>query len=379
MNSAASASATASAPLAGLTVLDLTELLPGPYATQQMVEMGATVIKVERPGGDNARGMFPGLFSAVNRGKKSIVLDLKTDADRATLQQLAQQADVLIEGYRPDVTARLGIDYASLSALNPRLIYCSISGYGQTGPARLWPGHDLNYAGMAGVVALSGHGSEPDYSIGIPVGDLAAAMYALVSILGALHSRASTQKGQYLDVAITDALASWVVPRLGVWNEARQKGEVFDKSKLMNHPGYGIFRTQDRRHITIGAIETPFWRRLVQALQLQEFADPAYEDFATRSKAYDAITAALAQRIATQSYAHWAALLESVDVPYGPLNTLDDLADDPQLKARGLVQQIGKEQMIAFPVPMQGIAGVAQGVPALGAHQAEVLQGLTAR
>ena len=147
---------TGTTPLSGLRVLDLTELLPGPYATQQLAEMGAEVIKVERPGGDAARVMFPGLFAAVNRDKKSIVLNLKDDADRAAFLRLAKRADVVIEGYRPGVTTRLGIDYETLSAINPGLVYCSVSGYGQTGPARDWPGHDLNYAAMAGAVAISG-------------------------------------------------------------------------------------------------------------------------------------------------------------------------------------------------------------------------------
>ncbi len=144
-----------SPPLAGLRVLDLSELLPGPYATSLLADLGAEVVKVERPGGDNARAIVPDMVEALNRGKRSICIDLKTEAGRAVLRSLAERSDVLVEGFRPGVTRRLGVDYDSLSALNPRLIYASVSGYGASGPQALRPGHDLNYLSAAGVVGLS--------------------------------------------------------------------------------------------------------------------------------------------------------------------------------------------------------------------------------
>lgn len=365
---------TARAPLAGLRILDLTELLPGPYATQQMVEMGAEVIKVERPAGDGARILLPGLFAAVNRGKKSITLDLKEEQGRAAFLKLAEKADVVIEGYRPGVTKRLGIDYHTLSKVNRGIVYCSISGYGQTGPARDRPGHDLNYAAMAGAVAISGQPEgPPEYTIGVPIADLSAAMYAIITILAALRGRDITGEGQYLDVSITDTMTSWVAPRYGIWDVGRREGREISKADILRRPAYDIFKTSDARHITIGAIETQFFRRLIRATGLTGFDDPALDDFATRAARAKEIGDALARVIASRPYDHWREIFEREDVPFAPINALADLADDPHLSARGMVRQIGATHVIAFPVTMQGIGDPAERPPALGEHQEEIL------
>ena len=365
---------TAGAPLAGLRILDLSELLPGPYATQQMVEMGAEVIKVERPAGDGARTLFPALFDTVNRGKKSITLNLKEAPDRAKFLKLAEQADVVIEGYRPGVAKRLGVDYETLCAFNPGLIYCSVSGYGQTGPARDWPGHDLNYAAMAGAAWISGEPEGPPaYTTGVPIGDLSASMYAIISILAALRGRDATGQGQYLDVSITDTLTSWVAPRYGVWDAVRRQGGALTKADILRRAAYGIFETADRRHITIGAIETHFFRRLIRATGIQGFNDPSLDDYATRCARTEEIRDALAPVIAAQPYNHWADLFEREDVPFAMVNSLDDLASDPHLSARGMVRRVGEAQVIAFPVPMQGIGAPAARAPTLGEHSAEIL------
>ena len=366
---------TGTAPLTGLSVLDLTELLPGPFATQQICEMGAEVIKVERPSGDAVRVMSPGLFEAVNRGKKSICLNLKDDTDRAAFLRLVKRADVVIEGYRPGVAKRLGIDYETLSALNPGLIYCSISGYGQTGPARDWPGHDLNYAAMAGAVAISGApDGPPEYTTGVPIGDLSAATYAIITILAALRARDATGRGQYLDVAITDALASWVAPRYGVWDAGRRAGREITKADILRRAAYGIFKTADGKYITIGAIETHFFRRLIRATGMTGFDDSALDDFAARLDRSDDIHATLVPLIASKPFAHWAKVFTSEDVPFSPVNGLDDLARDPQLKARGVVRTVGETQVLAFPVQMEGMGAPAGQVPAIGEHQAEILK-----
>lgn len=366
-----------SGPLSGLTILDLSELLPGPFATQQFVEMGAEVIKVERPSGDGVRSMFPGMFFAVNRGKKSIVLNLKDPDDRAVFLKLAKRADVLLEGYRPGVTKRLGVDYATLSVINPRLIYCSISGYGQTGSARDWPGHDLNYAAMAGAVGVSGDpDGPPEYTSGVPVGDLAASMYAMISILAALRGRDTTGQGQYLDVSITDAVTSWVTPRYGVWDMARQQGKTIGKAEMLRRPAYGCFATSDGKYITIGALETHFFRRLTKAIGLTDYDGPEYENYADRAAVTDEIATVLAARIAQEPYAHWAAIFERDDVPFAPVNTLDNLADDPHLTARKMVRKVGSSQVLAFPVPMDGMDHAAEHAPELGEHGAAILADL---
>jgi len=364
-------------PLAGLNILDLTELLPGPFATQQLVEMGASVIKVERPSGDGVRSLFPGMFEAVNRGKKSIVLNLKQPDDRKILLRLAKRADVLIEGYRPGVTKRLGVDYGTLSVINPGLIYCSISGYGQTGPSRDWPGHDLNYAAMAGAVGVSGHpDGPPEYTTGVPVGDLAASMYAMISILAALRGRDATGLGQYLDVSITDAVTSWVTPRYSAWDEARQQGRKIGKAEVLRRPAYGSFPTKDGHYITIGALETHFFRRLISATELQGFDDPKYDAYATRAARTDDIAAALTARIGEETYGFWAALFEAGDIPFARVNMMDDLANDPHLSARNMIREVGASQIIAFPVPMAGMGKLADHVPELGEHGPAILADL---
>jgi len=365
---------TTAAPLDGLNILDLTELLPGPFATQQMVEMGATVIKVERPTGDGVRSLFPGMFQAVNRGKKSIVLDLKQPDDRNILLRLAKQADVLIEGYRPGVTKRLGVDYDTLSVINPGLVYCSISGYGQTGPSRDWPGHDLNYAAMAGAVGVSGQpDGPPEYTTGVPIGDLASSMYAMISILAALRGRDATGLGQYLDVSITDAVTSWVTPRYSAWDEARQQGRKIGKAEVLRRPAYGSFLTRDEHYITIGALETHFFRRLIRATGVQGYDDPKYDVYQTRAARTDDIATALTARIGEETYDFWAALFESNDIPFARVNTMDDLADDPHLSARNMIRKVGDSQIIAFPVPMDGMGKLAEHVPELGEHGPEIL------
>ena len=361
-------------PLAGLRILDLTELLPGPYATQQLAEMGAEVIKVERPAGDAARVMFPDLFAVVNRGKKSISLNLKDDTDRTVFLRLAERADVVIEGYRPGVTTRLSIDYETLSALNPGLVYCSVSGYGQTGPARNWPGHDLNYAAMSGAAAISGApDGPPEYTTGVPIGDLSAAMYAIITILAALRARDVTGRGQYLDVSITDALASWVAPRYGVWDAARRAGREVTKADILRRAAYGIFQASDGKFITIGAIETHFFRRLIRATGMTGFDDPELDDYAARTARTDDIQAALAPLIGAKPYGHWAKVFEAEDVPFAPVNALKDLANDPHLKARGMVCAAGEAQVLAFPVPMAGMGEPVGQVPEVGEHHAEIL------
>lgn len=364
----------ARAPLAGLRILDLTELLPGPYATQQMVEMGAEVTKVERPTGDAARVLFPGLFAAVNRGKKSIILDLKEEKGRTAFLMLAEKADVVIEGYRPGVAKRLGIDYQTLSKVHRGIVYCSISGYGQTGPACNRPGHDLNYAAMAGAVAISGQPEgPPEYTIGVPVADLSGAMYAIITILAALRARDITGEGQYLDVSITDTMTSWVGPRYGVWNAGRREGREISKADILRRPAYGIFKTSDARHITIGALETQFFRRLIRATGLTGFDDPALDAFANRTARTKEIGDALERVISSRPYDYWKEIFEREDVPFAPINALADLEGDPHLSARGMVRQMGETQLIAFPVTMQGIGDPAERPPALGEHQEEIL------
>ncbi|MGL4285315.1 MAG: CaiB/BaiF CoA transferase family protein [Phreatobacter sp.] len=346
-------------PLADVRVVDLSELLPGPYATQLLGDLGATVIKVERPAGDNARAMLPGLFAAVNRGKQSVVIDLKSEAGRRQFRELVAGADVMVEGFRPGVAQRLGVDYASLAELNPRLIYASLTGYGQVGVMADQPGHDLNYLAASGVLGLLPP-PEPGrpHGIGLPVGDLAGSMFAVVSVLAALMQRQRSGRGQYLDVSITDALSHWMTPRLGMI--------LHDGAGQMHQrPGYGFFACADGRILVLAAMEDHFWKRLVDLLDLSEFAGPEFATYRQRQAQYDAIKTRLDQVFLMLPLAAWLTQLQAHDIPANGLATPEEALDDP---AGRVVGRDGKDLIARFPVPMQALPAAERRSPALGAH-----------
>ena len=343
------------APLAltGVRVLDLTELLPGPFATQMLADMGADVVKIERPGrGDNAREMLPGTYRMVNRGKQSVTLDLKTAEGREALVRLAKKADVLVEGYRPGVMKRLGVDYESLAKGNSGLIYASISGFGQDGPLRDVPGHDLNYNAVAGVLALCGSpDGPPEHTVGVPIADLSASLYTVTSILAALMLRQKTGTGQYLDVSITDAVFTLVGPRLG----SAQHDPAFSKKDILCRAGYGVYETSDKRHIAVGAVEDHFWERLVKVLAIPSLADPRYARSAQRWKATDQLEPAIRAKIRERTHDEWIETLTSNDVPVTTVTGLEGVLDDPSLNARGMVLQGNGIRYLNYPVPMAGV------------------------
>jgi CoA:oxalate CoA-transferase len=339
--------------LSGLRVLDLTELLPGPFATQMLADMGAEIIKIERrPGGDGARGMLPGTYRMVNRGKRSVTLDLKTAGGREALLRLATEADILVEGYRPGVVKRLGIDDAAIRAVNPRIIYASISGFGQTGPLRDIPGHDLNYNAVAGVLALCGSpDGPPEHTVGVPVADLSASLYTVTSILAALMLRQKTGVGQYLDVSITDCVFTLVGPRLG----SAQDNPGFAKKDVLCRAGYGVYETRDRRYIALGAVEDHFWERLVRVLAIPALADPGYAKSADRWKATHALDPLIRAKIRERNRDEWISTFNQNDVPVTSVTTLDGAFDDPQLNARRMVLQGDGIRYLDYPVRMEGV------------------------
>lgn len=363
---------TAPLALAGIRVLDLTELLPGPFATQMLADMGAEIIKIERPGvGDSARSMLPSTYRMVNRGKRSVTLDLKSADGREALLRLVKDADILVEGYRPGVMKRLGVDYATLAAVAPGLIYASISGFGQTGPLRDVPGHDLNYNAVAGVLALCGSADgPPDHAVGVPVADLSGSLYTVTSILAALMLRQKTGKGQYLDVSITDAVFTMVGPRLG----SLQDSPGFGKKDLLCRTGYGIYETGDKRHIALGAIEDHFWARLVKVLGIALLEDAQYAKSSQRWKAYDLLDPLIRAKVRERSHDEWIDVLTRNDVPVTTVTTLDTVFDDPQLAERGLILQGDGIRYVNYPVPMEGVDAARHDAPhRLGQDNAAVL------
>jgi crotonobetainyl-CoA:carnitine CoA-transferase CaiB-like acyl-CoA transferase len=308
--------------LSGVRVLDLSVWRPGPYATQLLAEIGAEVLKVEPPGGDPMRS-YPELFASLNANKRSVVLDLKNDAGRQRAGALAEQADVVVEGFRPGVAERLGVGYRAVAAANPDVIYCSISGFGQVGPLAAVPGHDLNYQAWAG--ALAPEGGTPVVSA-LPIADLAGGMAAALAISAALFRRASSGEGEHIDVAMADVLATWtgaVTPRA---SGTDTRGTV---------PGYGTFATADGAQVALGVLtEDHFWRALCDVAGM-----PAARElsFVERMADGGALQARLAAAIGGRRRDDLVAELLAADVPVAPVLDRAGMLGLAHLKARGVV------------------------------------------
>jgi len=321
-------------PLAGLRVLDLTWLLPGPFGTHQLAELGADVLKIERPHtGDYMREMFPDLFELVNRNKRSIALDLKSEQGRQVFLKLAGKADVVIESFRPGVTKRLGIDYDNLKDLKSDLIYVSISGYGQDGPYAHRPGHDVNYLALAGGLSTPGQWGEAPCRSGLPVADLAGALYAVTNILAALRSRDITGQGAFIDLAITDAVLHWAQVRFG----SRPTSEESEWHHL--HPTNDVFHTADDRGISLALIEEKFWNNFCHAIGRVDLLEryPSIGEVAHDRVHSYAIRNVVAEVIRSEDLRHWCEIFEGADIPFAPVNGPDEVFADPHFAARGTI------------------------------------------
>lgn len=344
-------------PLDNLLVLDFSTLLPGPMATLLLAEAGADVIKIERPGtGDDMRDYAPRWgrdsvnFALLNRGKKSLALDLKTEADRARLAPLVARADVIVEQFRPGVMKRLGLDHDTVSALNPGIIYCSITGYGQTGPKAMAAGHDLNYIGDAGMLGLS---MGPPHSPVIPpalVADIAGGAYpAVMNILLALETRRRTGRGVKLDVAMADNVFPFLFWGLGQGLAAGSWPGNGADLFTGGGPRYRLYPTRDGRMVAAAPLEQKFWENFCALIGLGEaHRDDARDPAAT--------AAAVAGIIASQDAAHWRAVFEGQDCCATIVATLEEAAADPHFQARGVfAHRLANEEgaaMPALPVPI---------------------------
>jgi crotonobetainyl-CoA:carnitine CoA-transferase CaiB-like acyl-CoA transferase len=366
----------AAGPLSDLRILDISTLIPGPYATQMLADLGASVIAVEPPRGEPGRHMGAGLHDVSHRNKRSICLDLKTEAGLRHCLDLAATADVLVEGFRPGVADRLGVGYDSAAARNPAIIYCSISGYGQQGPSSHFPGHDLNYLLASGFLSFPGtwqdhRGRRP----GVPVADLGASAFATVAILAALHERAATGRGARLDAALTDAATALASVRAG----ARLDNPGAAKQHLT--PTNDVFETSDGI-IGIAAVEEHFVHalRLVLAGFDIRIADTRFDTAAGRHEHGDALSTLLSGVLVTQPTQYWAQTFEANDVPFAILRSVDEAVDDPQCKARGIVQELAGQRHVTFPVVKDGapMGRLTRVAPAAGEDNSTVLAALDA-
>jgi crotonobetainyl-CoA:carnitine CoA-transferase CaiB-like acyl-CoA transferase len=307
-------------PLSGMIVVDLSQQLPGPFATLLLRTLGAHVIKVEPPSGDPARQIDPPMFARLAAGKEIVVLDLKREDDRDRLHDLVADADVFVEGFRPGVVQRLGADWETLSAINPRLIYCSLSGFGSSGPLADRPGHDLNFLALA--AGLPAGISDGASLIRVPWVDLAAGTNASLAVVAALLSRAATGAGRHLDIAMLDAAAVWSTVKL-----PREGAEG----------AYGVFGSADGGRVAVSVLEQAMWERLCRAFEWTDWlADPTMAEHGHRRALAPEIAARLAQEIAARPARELVELAVRHDVAISRVNTIDEAATDPQIAARDL-------------------------------------------
>lgn len=302
--------------LSGITVLDLTRLLPGPMATQWLVDMGARVIKIEDRGpGDYMRTLNPQLFASVNRGKEFLSLDLKQEADRETFRQLASQADVLVEGFRPGVMDRLGFGWDALHALNPRLVYVAITGYGYNTPYRDMAGHDINYLSLAGILDQFAPSGGPPVIPGIQIADLAGgSMYAVMGLLAALNARHRTGEGAFIDASMTHGSAL-LLP------VARTNGEAMLTGR---YACYNIYQAKDGRYVAVGALEAKFWANLCTALERADLIPDQFAEDPRRQEVIAELRTIFLQREAEA----WFQFFRHIDACVTPVRTVTEAGDD---------------------------------------------------
>ncbi len=353
--------------LDGLTVVSMAEQFPGPYATMLLADMGAEVILVERPGfGDPSRFMPP-FFETLNRSKKAVALDIKQPRDKKRFLDIIATADIFLEGFRPGKLAKQGLGYDDLSALNPGLIYASISGYGQYGPYRDRPGHDLSYQGVGGALFERVMAEDQAPPSNLLLGDLGSALFATIGVLAALEARHRNGRGTYIDVAMSDTVAAMMAApiALALNGAAHLPGPSAE-------PAYDTFRCADGKWLTLSiAHEDDYWARLCVTLDLADLAAlKRFERLPRRAELKDVIAA----KIAAKTYAEWENILTEADQMFGPAHDRDEVVDDPHLVARGLFESLmrkdgGMQTVIRQPLQFSGFANApVTPSPAVGEH-----------
>ncbi|MDE2301284.1 MAG: CoA transferase [Sphingomonadales bacterium] len=371
-------------PLAGVRVLDFTRVLAGPAAALALADLGAEVIKVEPPGGgDETRG-FPPLrggeshyYLAVNRGKKSIVIDLKSEAGRDLARDLAAKSDVVLENYRPGVMDRLGLGYAALSAVNPRLVYCAISGYGQTGPLKDRPSFDIVLQAMSGALSVNGEPDGLPTKLGIPLGDLVGGINGPIGILAALYERERTGRGRYIDISLMDGL-------IGMLGYIAQLAFFTGRDPLRQgsqHPNlvpYGIFPARDGS-IVVACLTAGFWDKICAAIERPELAaDPRYLTLEQRRDAREDVNAIVAGFTCRHSVEELVAIFTRHEVPHAPILGVTEALAQPQARARGMVVEVEHQTLGTIPIVNRSITWdepqpVPTAPPTLGQHSTAVL------
>ncbi|MGD0803798.1 MAG: CaiB/BaiF CoA-transferase family protein [Candidatus Bathyarchaeia archaeon] len=376
-------------PLKGIRVLDLSRVLAGPFCSMTLADLGAEVIKVEMPGtGDDTRtyppfiGSQSSYFMSTNRNKRSITLDLKTKDGQEVLHRLAARSDVVIENFRPGVTSRLAADYETLRKLNPRLIYCSISSFGQTGPYAERPGYDLIIQGMGGLMGITGEPNGPPVRIGVAITDLGAGMWATIAILAALKARERDGEGQYLDISMMDGSVAWMTYVAGNYFATGEAPPRMGSA----HPSivpYQAFVASDGKSILLGGGNDRLFVALCKGLGLPDLPkDPLYMGNENRVNNRDTLIPLLEKRFRDRPRDDWIKELEALGVPVAPVYTIDEIFADEQVRHRGMLVEInhpelGSVKQIAPAIKMSSTPCLIESPPPLlGQHTDEILRTL---
>lgn len=370
-------------PLRGIRVLDLTRLLPGAWCTQLLADLGAEVIKIEQPGsGDYWRWVEPHVaqqgyaFLALNRGKKSVTLDLKHTEGRGAFLALSETADVVLEGFRPGVMERLGLGAPELMRRNPRLVYCAITGFGQDGPQAQLAAHDLNYLGLTGVLHyVNGSRADPRPSA-LPVADVGGgALMALPGILAALLEARTTGRGRVVDVSVADGLFSWVSFMTSKWNLRARPREPIPFDEPFDKPFYSVYETADGGHMVVGAYEPKFWRTFCEVLGLEDWIERQW----VSGEDEEHLRSLIAQAFRQRTRAEWTEIFTRREACVTPVLSVQEALDSPQARARGTVVRVhdpieGELEHVACPIRLDGVAPATQApCPRLGEHTESLL------
>ena len=372
-------------PLAGVRVVDLTRVLAGPFCSMMLGDMGAEVIKVEEPGkGDDTRTWPPfsggesTYFMSVNRNKKSLTLNLKAPEGQRILRRLIRRSDVLLENFRPGTMARLGLGYETLKRSNPRLVYCAISGFGESGPEAGRPGYDLIVQGESGLMDLTGFPDGPPVKVGTSIADLVAGIEACHGVVLALYARQRTGKGQKVEVAMLDVMASLLTYQAGIYFATGQR----PARRGNQHPSivpYEVFKAADA-YLTVGVANNSLWERLCQALDRPDLArDGRFDSEAKRVEARQTLIPLLNGIFATRRAEEWLARFDKAGVPAGRIKSVAEVCESPHLLERGMIVSLPHPKaesvkVFGVPIRLQATPGrVSTPPPLLGQHTDEIL------
>lgn len=372
--------------LEGITVLDLSRLLPGPLCTQILGDLGAKVIKIEEvKAGDYARWMPPrgrsdgGYFIGLNRNKKGMKLDLTKKEGKDIFIKMVSRADVVVEQFRPGVMRRLGLEYEVLSSINPRIIMCSITGYGQDGPYRDRAGHDINYLNVTGISDITGNYKGKPIIPGIQIADVGGgSLWGAISILGAIIAREKTGQGQYIDISMTDCVFTFMSMMVGAYNFDTKP---FSREEWMLNGAcawYNSYRTSDNRWVGIGMLEQKFWETFCKAIGREDFIPKQFSPRQIQEQMMDELAMMFSKKTADE----WVKELQPLDVCITKVNNLQEAMTDPQLLARGMIVEIdhpieGKVKSIGFPIKFSNTPfSIKLPPPTFGQHTEEILMEL---